>query len=148
MLAVVTTDKHDNVMVRQELRASIDAYGDGTGPYCGSFLRAVYANDLVEAATRADPFNSVALSAIVMYVLDHVPSEARGSYEKVDAWMAKHRDPSPGTASGLSAEEILRLVHEGVACVHNFRSDGVAEDGTPRATCVKCGTVMYWREPQ
>jgi hypothetical protein len=97
MLAIVTTDKHDVVMVRPDLRASIDAYGDGTGPYCGSFLRAVYANDLVAAATHADPFNSVALSAIVMYVVDHVPAEARGSYEKVDAWRAKYlqQRPSP-----------------------------------------------------
>jgi len=53
----------------------------------GGFLRSVLANDLMEAVGLADCDNLEALPHIVSWVYSHVPLLARGSYEKVDAWL-------------------------------------------------------------
>lgn len=66
----------------------------------GDFLRAVLANDLMEAVGRADCDNLEALPHIVAWVYIHVPLLARGSYEKVDLWlktMAEKRAASKTT---------------------------------------------------
>jgi len=55
----------------------------------GDFLRAVLANDLMEAVGRADCDNCEALPHIVSWVYSHVPRLARGSYEAVDTWLKK-----------------------------------------------------------
>ena len=53
----------------------------------GSFFRSVLANDFVGAIRRSHPGNTLeAKKALAGWIVDKVPSEARGSYELVDAW--------------------------------------------------------------
>jgi len=53
----------------------------------GSFLTAVMANYFKEACGRADMINSNNLSNWACIVVNAVPSEAQGSYEKVEKWI-------------------------------------------------------------
>lgn len=54
----------------------------------GDFVMACFRNDLVQAATRADPSNLVALPAIMRFIYNELPSICWGSEAKVDAWLA------------------------------------------------------------
>lgn len=55
----------------------------------GSFLTAVFANDFMEAAGRADDVNRHALFAYATFLYNHVPSASKGSYEAVGAWIER-----------------------------------------------------------
>lgn len=52
----------------------------------GSFLTAVLSNDLREAFARADDDNTAAMKGWVRFIYMHVPSNAHGTPEMVDAW--------------------------------------------------------------
>lgn len=54
----------------------------------GDFLRAVLANDLMDAAGRADAVNGPRLMLIARFVYNAVPGRARGSTDAVDAWVS------------------------------------------------------------
>jgi len=72
-------------------RESFDRYtSHGIPP--GDFLRAVLANDLEAAGSRADVDSGRALAAIIGYVYRHVPSAAHGSYEIVNDWISMHQE--------------------------------------------------------
>jgi len=66
----------------------IERYVDGHMPV-GSFLEAVFANDLFKAVAYADQDNLKALKQIVSYVFWETPGECRGSSENVKAWLAQ-----------------------------------------------------------
>lgn len=53
----------------------------------GGFLWAVLSNDLFGAVGLADKQNREALSEIVSYVYNYLPSNSWGSEEKVRAWL-------------------------------------------------------------
>lgn len=55
----------------------------------GSFLTAIFANDFMEAAGRADDQNRCALFGYARFLYNSVPSTCRGSYEAVQAWTAR-----------------------------------------------------------
>ena len=55
----------------------------------GSFLTAVFANDFMEAAGRADDENRDALFGYAQFLYNCVPSTCKGSYEAVEAWIAR-----------------------------------------------------------
>lgn len=55
----------------------------------GHFLRAVLANDLMEAVGRADAETLGELGALVSHIRWHVPADAWGSHEAVDAWIQR-----------------------------------------------------------
>ena len=78
-------------MIPQILTDSLDRYVNH-GIRTGDFLRAVLAGDLFTAAQRADPVNKHFLAEIAEYVVFDVPFEARGSYEKVDAWLKAKKE--------------------------------------------------------
>lgn len=80
---------HCGIVLPEDTRASIDRYVENGIP-AGGFLRAVLANDLKEACGRADVYNQVALPCIVSYIYNECRSTCWGSYEAVDAWLAKH----------------------------------------------------------
>ena len=69
---------------------SLRMYAD-VGIPTGDFLRACLANDFMDAACRADQDNGPVLPAIALYIYNEIPSNAWGSREKVDAWIAKHK---------------------------------------------------------
>ena len=50
------------------------------------------ANDLMEAVGRADESSLANLAAICRYVYNDIPSNAHGSYERVDMHQAARRD--------------------------------------------------------
>lgn len=52
----------------------------------GSFMRAVLANDLMEAIGRADHENTHAMHRWCALVYNDLPGDCHGSYEIVDAW--------------------------------------------------------------
>lgn len=54
----------------------------------GGFLVSVMANDLAMAVGRADHINSRFLRETTAWVINHVPSLLRGSYEAVSEWVA------------------------------------------------------------
>jgi len=83
----------------EEARGTMDRFTDkGTPP--GGFIRAVLANDLTGAFETADDINSANMKAIVSYAYCHVPYAARGSYEKVAAWI--ERRGKDGKSNGPS----------------------------------------------
>lgn len=55
----------------------------------GSFCTAIFANDFMEAAGRADDENRHALFAYAQFLYNHVPSQSKGSYEAVEAWIER-----------------------------------------------------------
>ncbi len=57
----------------------------------GGFLRAVLANDLIEAATKADDENALLLLEYARFLYNHMPSDCWGSYEIVAAHLEKFR---------------------------------------------------------
>lgn len=66
---------------------SLHAYVQERVP-AGDFLRAVFSNDLREAIAHADDENLKALKAIVMYCHWEIPTQAWGSREKYDDYLA------------------------------------------------------------
>jgi hypothetical protein len=87
LLAAVDVTNPD--LIRPNIRKALDAWGDGSHPYVGDFLRAVLENNLTEAFGRADDGNARTLHAIVAYVYNELPSPSHGSPEKVKAWQAE-----------------------------------------------------------
>lgn len=55
----------------------------------GSFLRAIFANDFMEAAGRADDENQRALFGYAQFLYYSVPSSCKGSYEAVNSWIER-----------------------------------------------------------
>lgn len=53
----------------------------------GSCVRAILANDLMEAFGRADDRTAVEMKSIVTYIYNKIPGACWGSYGKVDAWL-------------------------------------------------------------
>ena len=53
----------------------------------GQFTVAVFANDFLGAAGRADENNSMVLRAWALFIYNEVPGNCHGSYDKVAAWI-------------------------------------------------------------
>ncbi len=70
----------------QDCIDSLRRYADHKTP-TGGFLRAVLANDLMEAIGRGDVFNIQALPEICRYIYNDIPLSCWGSYENVDNWL-------------------------------------------------------------
>ncbi len=73
--------------MKPETKESLDRYARDRIP-TGGFLRAVLANDLMEAMGRADESNRDDLFQICEYVYNDMPSNCHGSYGTVDTWLA------------------------------------------------------------
>jgi len=56
----------------------------------GNFLRALFENDLAQAATRADASNRVLLYEYVMFLYNYAPAGCWGDDKLVEKWAA-HR---------------------------------------------------------
>jgi hypothetical protein len=82
-------------IVPKELIESLDRYAEHGIP-TGDFLKAVLANDLYQAVLRADPENEKRLRDIVVHVVHAMPAECWGSWEKVGAWIEKHKKERAG----------------------------------------------------
>jgi len=63
---------------------------DGVPP--GGFLTAILANDFVTAVGHADEENRAAIVEFATWLYWGCPSPAWGSYEQVNAWIAKRRE--------------------------------------------------------
>ena len=57
----------------------------------GDFLHSVLCNDLSLSVRRADKQNTAALVDIVAFLFDYCPAPCCGSEEKVDDWIAAHK---------------------------------------------------------
>jgi len=72
--------------IPEHLLDALLRYGQKRIP-TGGFLRAVLSNDLFEAVARADENSLKALRNIITFIRWEMPSECRGSSEKVDKWL-------------------------------------------------------------
>ena len=71
----------------------------------GSFFTAILANDFMGAVRHSHPSNTiVALKALVGWVNDYMPDEAKGSYEIVRRWCNK---TSEGRRAILEAARLV-----------------------------------------
>ena len=73
----------------QDLEDTFRRYWDLALPP-GGFATAVLANDLLGAAIRADTWNRPELAQIVQWVEYNAPRGSWGSYQAVDAWLARN----------------------------------------------------------
>jgi len=85
-------ESHEFQELPDYMHSGIEMYiDDGVPP--GGFLEAVFANDLVGAAARADSVNIAHLKQYAAFMYHQAPMACRGSYEKVAAWRGtKHID--------------------------------------------------------
>ncbi len=70
----------------EEIRDALQRYVEHGIP-TGDCLRAILANDLMQAFARADVYTARAMPSIASYIHNRIPSEAHGSYEAVDQWI-------------------------------------------------------------
>ena len=75
--------------MKESTKNGIDQYVEHGIP-TGDFLRAVLANDLMEAFGRADQENRRDLYEIAVYIYNETPSTCHGSYAIVDEWIRTH----------------------------------------------------------
>lgn len=66
------------------------------GQYMGSFLGAVFSNDLVGAIGNADMYNRAALHRYAQFLYSYAPRDAWGSRDKVTAWMRARMEEKHG----------------------------------------------------
>ena len=78
-------------LMKKTTKDSLDRYAEHGIP-TGGFLRAVLANDLMEAFGRADTENRQDMFEIVGHVYNEMPSPCHGSYEIVDEWIEAARE--------------------------------------------------------
>ena len=77
-----------SAVIPASMLGKLQAYVDRGEPV-GGFLAAVLCNDLKEAVFRADSVNRSVLPDYVRLMYWDMPSQAHGSREKMDAWVAK-----------------------------------------------------------
>ncbi len=77
---------YHQVVMRQYCEALDRYFNQRTAP--GSFVRAVLENDLLQAVRRMNPPSWDGLWWLIELLIECAPSEAWGSPEKVDAWLA------------------------------------------------------------
>ena len=70
------------------MRSEIERYVM-VGCPMGSFLTAIFANDFMEAAGRADNENRQALFSYARFLHNSVPSQCKGSYDAVEQWIGQ-----------------------------------------------------------
>jgi hypothetical protein len=58
----------------------------------GSFLSAIFTNDLVKAYGRADGINRAAMETWAQWLYNYCPQGAWGSPQKVEAWQNQQRE--------------------------------------------------------
>jgi hypothetical protein len=68
---------------------TLDRYLEGYEP--GSCTRACLAMDLEGAVRNADPTTRYILADIASHIINRLPRESWGSYERVDAWLKAKR---------------------------------------------------------
>tara|TARA_Y100000310_G_C20023787_1_gene508638 strand:+ start:244 stop:531 length:288 start_codon:yes stop_codon:yes gene_type:complete len=69
------------------MRESAQAFVE-RGRRPGHFLSALFSNNLMETFARADDVNIAALGAWTKFLYNDAPSQAWGSSEKFEAWIA------------------------------------------------------------
>lgn len=70
--------------IDMDMALAIKQYVEDKRPV-GGFLRALLANDLTDAATRADKGNALTLADLAKFAYWNVPAHLRGSRERVNA---------------------------------------------------------------
>lgn len=81
-------DHADWSVIPHHMRSGIRLYVMHGVPM-GGFLTAIFANDFMEAAGRADGANRHALFGYAQFLYSSVPSSCKGSYAAIEAWKAR-----------------------------------------------------------
>jgi hypothetical protein len=89
--------RYRDVPVEYMAGAVIRYIENGTPP--GSFLMALFSNDLKGSYRCADDKNASAMRAWVAFMYNEMPGNSQGSPEKVSAWIAR------GGLLGVKQEE-------------------------------------------
>jgi len=77
--------------MRDNIKQSIRRYADHHVP-TGSFLKAVFSNDLFEALGRADEENQRDITEICSYIYNEVPASCWGSRDAYEHWIKDKPD--------------------------------------------------------
>lgn len=104
----MTIDHVDYSRLPEHMRAGAEDYVE-RGYKPGSFLRAVLANDLVEAFGHADSTNLVAMHAWAQWLWNDAPSMSWGSTERVEQWIASKANSE---ADGMLDDPAIRQAIE------------------------------------
>ena len=89
--------------VPQHLIDSLYRYAN-EGYETGGFLKAVLANDLMEAINRADHESLPQLKAICQFIYNELPAPCHGSYAKVAEWLDRDWTRARKLAADAAAE--------------------------------------------
>lgn len=114
LVAAFGPNPRDYSLIRPDIREALVAYSRDGIPL-GDFLQAVVANDLVEAATRADDGNQRALVALAVFVYNELDSRCWGSravYRAFLEWHAARRQDRRDLATEQQAAARLAAAHE------------------------------------
>jgi len=87
-------------MIPRAIKEQIDNYIDNGIPP-SEFLYAVLTNDLRHAAGKADITNRIHLYDIILYLENYAPNMSWGSPERVEKWLAFHRENPAFIADAL-----------------------------------------------
>ncbi len=82
---------HDCEKIPKRMMSSINRYIEHKVPM-GSFLTAVFSNDLMNTAFKADDENITLIFAYVNWIFNHAPAGCYGSPENVKQWIKKGMD--------------------------------------------------------
>ncbi len=77
-------------LLPEEAARTIQLYLE-EGKEMGSFLTAIFANDLFEACARADINNQKRIFDYVFWIYNYAPRNCHGSYAIVEEWIQNHR---------------------------------------------------------
>jgi len=94
-------------MIPRDIKQQIDNYIDNGIPPA-DFLYAVLINDLRQVAGRADIINRIHLYDIIVYLEKFMPNMAWGSAERVEKWLAFHRDNPVFIAAAIEYDKARR----------------------------------------
>ena len=100
------TDNEDNLwrngldLVPEHMRPSVRNYLEH-GLYPGSFVEALFANDLAVAIQLADEINFKSLRNLMKFVTLYAPSTSQHSYHNVKTWQESQQRISKELRKGI-----------------------------------------------
>ena len=83
-------NRFDYGQIPKHMMESIKYYVE-EGSQIGSFLTALFSNDLFKAVARADDTNLALIPTYVCYIYNELPLGCHGSIKAIEEWQLKKR---------------------------------------------------------
>ena len=78
-------------LIPAHMRHGVEMYVE-KGQRPGSFLSAIFENNLVESVARADSTNQIYIIAWAKFLYAEMPATSWGSKEKIEEWIKARRE--------------------------------------------------------